>query len=64
MGHWLENVASLNNIEEPKEFSAQVTPKNVHSNELIMHQPLPEYKRGKKDYTADISKGQLNLSNF
>lgn len=65
MGHWLENVASLNNIEEPKEFSAQMTPKNDPSNELIMYQPLPAHNnRSKKDYTAGISKGQLNLSNF
>lgn len=48
MGHWLENVTSLNNIEEPKEFFAQMTPKNDPSNELIMHQPLPAYNRGKK----------------
>lgn len=54
MRHWLENVASLNKNEEPKEFPAQMTSKWPFK--WANYAPaLINENTGRKDYTAGMS---------
>lgn len=64
MRNWLENVASLNKNEDPKEFSAQMIPKitlQMNRSCTSFYQCITEIK---KDIQHACHKGQLDLTKF
>lgn len=64
MRNWLENVASLNKNEDPKEFSAQMIPKitlQMNRSCTSFYQCITEIK---KIYSRHVTKVNLTSPNF